>query len=335
MEGGAWEENAMTETEAMQRLRYYQETGQAEEAKQYEQYLRETGQYEKPGSDIPAVRPDASAALPRDRNNPTGDFQALHGAGGVVPALARTGAVTAMTMAQGIPGVRQLQAKIGSVASRATDSPMTYNESKAALDNLTHETPGDLRTIEELVGGGALDVGAALKIAKPAMRYAPVVGAMAGEVPGLRWIPRIVRAGKRATSAINKAKAPAEKAVEKIGAKVEEGLPNLDDLLIPAEEAAPARTLEDVVEQAATKEGRTGDVVRNASPVKQRGAPKARFEWFAEQQAKKAAEQAARSSTADLAEVPLEDLLSLNLEHIKKGGSLKSASDALRLVRQK
>lgn len=71
-----------------------------------------------------------------------------------------------------------------------------------------------------------------------------------------------------------------------------------------------------------TLESRIGDIVQNASPFKQRSAPKARFEHFAERMAQR---QAAEAEQA--AEPALEDLLALSLEHIKQGGSLRQASD--------
>lgn len=67
---------------------------------------------------------------------------------------------------------------------------------------------------------------------------------------------------------------------------------------------------------------------------KPRSATKSRFEWFAEQAARKAG-AAEPEIVGNLEDIPPEELLKLTLEHIKKGGSMKSASDALRLVRQK
>lgn len=88
----------------------------------------------------------------------------------------------------------------------------------------------------------------------------------------------------------------------------------LEQLIAPAEETG---VLPDVVK--ATERYRTG------SGKLQQGAPNARFEHFADQFAKR--QQA--GSVTDLSEG---DLLKMTLEHIRQGGTLKSAGDAIRML---
>lgn len=154
---------------------------------------------------------------------------------------------------------------------------------------------------------------------------------------GLARVPGVARAGKAAVAGLDKV--PLVNTLTRVPRAVHrswkasrppptasKGLPKLDDILTEAAETSVPRTIEEALEQAAP---RIGDVVRNASPVKQRGAPKAQFDYFAERMAQRAAKQAEGA-----AEPALEDLLALSLDHIKKGGSMKSASDALKLVRR-
>lgn len=117
----------------------------------------------------------------------------------------------------------------------------------------------------------------------------------------------------------------------------EEATPGVDGLLGNAESVAEAgkhvtaRPIADALglqrassaAEDAPAQTTIGDIVRNASPFKQQGAPKARFDWFAEQMAKRAAENEAAGNLSN------EDLLSLSLEHIKKGGSM----GALNIIR--
>lgn len=298
-----------------ERLQYYRETGQTDLAKEYEQYLRETGQLKAaPAARVPAAASDATRNAPRA--NRGGDLQAILSGGqgkvildDVVPTLG----AHAINAAQSIPFMRNVQA-----GALAATSPMNYSESLQSLDDLTSEIPGDMRAGEQ-IAAGALPWTKGISAAAPIVtRGARAAGAFAKELP---FAKHIVRGTQKASRAWNATK-PAAKIEAAAPKSLEDILGNIE--LAPEVEQAATRapqTLEEAIEQTATK----------GKEWKPRSAPKARFEYFAERQA---AHKAAQASP-EIAEVPLEELLSLNLEHIKKGGSLKSASDALRLVRQK
>jgi hypothetical protein len=282
-------------------------------------------------------------------------------------------ATTLLKGAQVIPGMKSFQAAMGSLGSKFTDNPVSYSDAKAGLEEQTDRMGAARGLAAEVVSSPVLAPVAAIRglsglsAAKQGALWGGAsqaldinhdeslesrlirtgAGATGGAVLGKggSMALKLARAPKGtlrkvATDAIVPTKwqraarswrtATAQKPdVAKAAPKMDEGLPQLDDILVPEEAAAaaPARTIEEAVG--------IKDVVRNASPVKQKGATKARFDWFAEQQAKKAAERAATEAAPTLEEIPLEELLRLNLEHVKKGGSMKSASDALRLVRQK
>lgn len=306
------------ENEGMLRLEYLKATGQAQEAKLYEQYLRETGQWEERTPIVtraPGVAADATRALPRERPNASGDLQALVGGGlgahgrvlrdDVAPALA----AHVLNATQAVPFARNAQAVAGMVGSQFTDHPMGYGESLTALDDATDEIPGDLRAAEQMIGapGAVKPVGQAVK------RIGPVLKAVAKEAVPNR-IQKMIRAGKRAAVAGEKSKVlpmPAKARIADEAMTLEQRLGLTPDALGLVDDAAPAATLE----------SRLGDVVRNASPVKQRSAPRARFDHFAEQMAKRQAAKAA-TEAGEAAEPTLEDLLSLSLEHIKKNGTM-------------
>lgn len=127
----------------------------------------------------------------------------------------------------------------------------------------------------------------------------------------------------------------------------EEAAPTLEGLLGNAESVSEAgrfvtpRTLEDALGLTPERMGlaaegaapKIGDIVRNASPFKQQGAPKARFDWYAERQAAQRAAQKAPATEA--AEPTLEDLLSLSLEHMKKGGNMRQLNEVASKARPK
>lgn len=318
------------EENPMERLRYYRETGQAEEAKQYERYLRETGQWKDERS-LPLARADVISALPRDRANPSGDFQALMAKGQgrvvadeVLPALA----AHALNTAQGIPGMRALQSGFGAMGSKFTDSPMSYGEAQATLDEMTGGIPADLRIAEQVMGGSALTpfIGATASGAK---RLAPVA-----KEAGKELIPRNVarawKVARKARTAMKVPKVPVSPVRGAITPAAEKAPTTLEGLL--------GNSMENMAEaqRAATLEERLSlpDVVkatqryRTESGRLQQGAPRARFEHFAEQMEKRAA---AREAAA---EPSLEDLLAASLEHIKKGGTLRQASDVAAKVRR-
>lgn len=92
---------------------------------------------------LPRVSPDASSALARNRENPTGDY-------GV---LGRGIAANVLNTAQGIPGMEAFEAAAGSLGSKLTDHPLSYDESLDALRSQTRAIPAALSVPEKIVGG--------------------------------------------------------------------------------------------------------------------------------------------------------------------------------------
>lgn len=288
---------------------------------QVKQYLQskgyEVGEPEQPVARpaVPGVRPDATMALQRERENPTGDIEALFAPGQgktltdeVAPAIA----AHLMNTAQGVPGVRAVQAGVGSLASKFTDNPMSYGESLSTLDEMTEGVPSDLRVTQQLIGGGpAMRLGAGML--KAGAKYAPVAGAVVRELPFVRSIDRGVRSGRRVLKSLPKGKA---EPVQSVGKVADDAPPTLEGLIRnPMDEMAE-------VQRAATLEQRLAQAAQKA-PHKPRHRTKAQFDYFADRMAQKAAER-----EASALEPSLEDLLAASLEHIKKGGTLRQASDA-------
>lgn len=117
--------------------------------------------------DIPkesmVARSESTRGLSRSRPGASGDWQALTAPGQgkviadeVLPAMA----ALALNTAQGIPGMERAQAFTGSMGSKLTDSPMSYQESLQTLRGETEKIPSDLRTTLKAAGSMPL---AALK----------------------------------------------------------------------------------------------------------------------------------------------------------------------------
>lgn len=174
----------------MLRLRYYKETGQADEAKHYEQYLRETGQYHDTAqgmSDLlteqgilngpvaaapagPPVRADNLAALARNRPNASGDFQAAtRNPGQQARFVGNVAASHALNTLQGIPGVEAAEAGIGSMFS-----PMSYEQSLGALRGRIKRDVGPAAGLEKFAMAAPL---AAVLPGNPAVAGALLGGA--------------------------------------------------------------------------------------------------------------------------------------------------------------
>lgn len=96
-----------------------------------------------PLSKLPRVAPDASSALARNRENPSGDY-------GV---LGRGVAANLLNAAQGIPGMEAFEAAAGSAGSKLTDHPLSYEESLKALRGETSAIPAALSIPEKIAGG--------------------------------------------------------------------------------------------------------------------------------------------------------------------------------------
>lgn len=86
---------------------------------------------------VPAVRPDATAALPERRDDPSGDF------GATVPALAAHGA----NLAQGIPGAEAAEAGVRSVV-RGQSYPEALSDIRGAVAKI----PAPMRIAERVAG---------------------------------------------------------------------------------------------------------------------------------------------------------------------------------------
>jgi len=168
---------AVQHDDPMLRLQYYRETGQDDEAKSYEQYLRETGQYREPTHPLsaapagPSVRADASAALPRNRQGATGDFQAATANPGQQLKFGANVALShALNAAQAVPGAEAAEAGAGSLI---TGKP--YRESLSGLRGRIQRDVGPMATPEKLATGLAL--GRFLPFQNPATAGAVLGGA--------------------------------------------------------------------------------------------------------------------------------------------------------------
>lgn len=220
-------------------------------------------------------KPDASRALQRERENRTGDWEAI-------PDWMKT---TAGAAAMAIPG----EAAAGMVG-------------RGALKLLPRAAGAAAAGIEEL----------------------PVAGKMV----------KSARAGLRAWQA--------SKIMPKAEGFIGNGIENTAQAASVPEELAG---MPEQLQQAIQRMPKASEPLPTpgqpySPPWRGRGVTKARDEMWAE----KIAGWKADPSTApipqppaqvvgNVEDVPLQDLLELSLEHLKKGGSLRSASDALKIVR--
>lgn len=137
----------------MLRLRYYTETGQADEAKHYEQYLRETGQYRETASlsngpsDLHAEYRSGRLAKRLQREN-TNEREATEAEQVSLPrAFAQSAAATGANLAQGIPGMEAAQAYIMSKTER-----VPYRDALGTLRGETNKIPTALKYGERIAG---------------------------------------------------------------------------------------------------------------------------------------------------------------------------------------
>lgn len=104
---------------------------------------------------VPAVRPDVSRALPTNRPNARGDFQAATANPGEQASFIGRGiAANALNAAQAIPGMEAIEAGAGALGSRFTDTPLSYRESLATLRGETERIPAAARLAEQAAFGG-------------------------------------------------------------------------------------------------------------------------------------------------------------------------------------
>lgn len=119
---------------------------------------------------VPQTKADVTSALPRNRENPTGDLQATGPA--ILGNLAN--------LAQGIPGMEAVEAGARSVVRR-----QPYREALSDIRGQTENIPGPIKFAERAVGaaplGGLLPgspavVGATLGAADPLLQASPDAG---------------------------------------------------------------------------------------------------------------------------------------------------------------
>lgn len=80
-------------------------------------------------------RPESTNALPFNRENPTGDFEAAAPSMASLPLIA----------AQVIPGMESYQAAAGMVGSRLQGEPLSFEESRDALRSVTDNVPAPIK----------------------------------------------------------------------------------------------------------------------------------------------------------------------------------------------
>jgi hypothetical protein len=166
----------------MLRLRYYQETGQTEEAAQYQSYLKETGQWKQPNSAAIRARQNANEMDMAEAETPGYLSSALGG----VSAIAR-----------GIPGMEAVQAGARSVVrgqsyrdalqdirGSAADNPASTVATMAGAAPLAAMLPGGPVAGGALLGGAdqALNADADQSLLERGARTA--VGAAGGALLG-------------------------------------------------------------------------------------------------------------------------------------------------------
>lgn len=238
-----------------------------------------------------------------------------------------------------IPGVEAAQAGVRSVIRR-----QPYDEALSDIRGAEDAAPALARNAARF-GGGALATavlpgGAVLKGAQ----YGALTGALSSD-PNSDVASRAIGAGFGAATG-----ALAGRYVGRLGEKMAPSAGRARDAVVtrfslrdavrpssrlgeaspPKAEGFMGNSMDNVLEAvkargteapAAAMESRIGDIVRNASPVKQQGAPRARFDWFADRMGQRAAKEAEGV-------VPEGDdmgaLLQQTLEHIRKGGTLST-----------
>lgn len=312
-----------------ERLQYYKETGQTQQAKLYEQYLRETGQMQDERK--PAVRgaaADATGALQRERPDASGDFEAAAPILGGVASLLRDvpggeaaqSAVRALVRRQSYadarndirdaedeaPALARIPARVAGGALSALALPlspvmqgMAHGAATSALDSDPERGMGS--RVAGAVGRGVSEgaLGAAGMVAR-AVKNAPT-GAWrkaAQEIPGVPRAERIVKAFR-------------PKAIEAPSPVVGEIAPkSLDDI---------AGNLELVPE---TAENAVVKAVKKYAPDRHR--TKAQFDYFAERMGTKAPSAppvrttGGLSSEANPLDDNLEELLRQSLARLPK-----------------
>jgi hypothetical protein len=284
------------------RLRYYQETGQTDLAKQYEKYLRETGQFPGDGPDTP----------------PPIDY----GIGG--KALG-----AAASLARDIPGVEAAAAGIRSLVRG-----QSYREARDDIRGAEDAAPAALTVPARLLGAGlataALPGGASLKGAQ----FGALSGALSSD-PNTGLASRGIQAGVGAAAG-----AALPKVLSKVGQKTGitsggsrildairnraalRSVGNLDLAEIP--EPTPMQSAG--IPRARPVVDAPASAPEPTTPAfKPRGRTQAQLSYFADQFAKKQAEQEAiRAAIPQAQEPDLEALLAASLKGVKQGNTLNN-----------
>jgi hypothetical protein len=290
-------------------------------------------------------RPDATSALQHERENPTGDWEAipdgLKTAAGIGLSMLPIGGGAMMAG----KGIARAAPVAGAVAA---EMPLIRNIVRGVRAGRKAYQAG--KAIEKIVPKAEGLMGPESSIASERVALAPRrvqsmqerIAQMAepveqsSNVPGL-MTPESTIASERVALSPRRVQTLEERLAQMAEpaeqpATLEGFLGNSIDNLPhagSARSAGPARSdplvrqLEELIEDVASRP--------QAAGWKPRGATKGRFDWFAEQQAKR---QAAPTIEEVLGADDLTPGLQMTLEHIKKGGSMKSAADALKLVRR-
>lgn len=138
----------------MLRLQYYRETGQSGEAQQYEQYLRETGQWRETTNPRQAEYKSGALAKRMAGANAR-DAATLAEEQANAPGYAQRLVTHVLNAAQGIPGVRAVEAAAGSLGSKFTDNPLSFSEARGLLDEQTGNIGGKTAAVEKMIGSVA------------------------------------------------------------------------------------------------------------------------------------------------------------------------------------
>jgi hypothetical protein len=296
------------------RLRYYQETGQTDLAKQYEKYLRETGQFPGDGPDTP----------------PPIDYGISGKALGAAASLVRD-----------IPGVEAAQAGIRAAIDAPTWADLKpsnfgahYREALSDIRGAEDAAPAVATVPARLLGAGlstaALPGGASLKGAQ----FGALSGALSSD-PNTGLASRGIQAGVGAAAGAALpsvlSKVGQKTGITSGGSRILDAIRNRAALrsvghLDLAEIPEPTPMQSAGIPRARPVVDAPASAPEPTTPAfKPRGRTQAQLSYFADQFAKKQAEQEAiRAAIPQAQEPDLEALLAASLKGVKQGNTLNN-----------
>lgn len=267
-------------------------------------------------------------------------------------------ATTVLEATQVLPGMKSFQAAMGSLGSKFTDTPVSYRDARAGLEEQGQRMHPGLRIAAKAAALPMLIPAGAATGVKGLVSQGAILGAadQALDVePGESLESRMLRTaggaavgglGGGVLSGASKIARLPSGTVPKIAKAVVKELPvgrsvsramRAANRVTTAAKVLPMKPAATIADDALTLEQRLGltpeslglvdeaaeAAVPAAKPWKPRSAPKARFDYIAERMAKRPAVNPTASDATAAAEPTLEELLDLSNQHLKKGGTLE------------